>query len=119
MSETVKLIIEIPKEMMKALEVGNFGSKYNPYDVCWRVRNGTPLDDVKAEIAKPIQEECCYIGAARIQADTIKWCLEIIDNIGKAESEDFPQAKDIEPTVKGFVDTMDILDNIIGKESEE
>ena len=27
-------------------------------------------------------------------------------NFGKAESEGFPQAEDIEPTVKGFVDTM-------------
>lgn len=88
MSDTVKLIIKIPKEMMKALEVGNFVSKYNPYDVCWLVRNGIPLDDVKAEIAKPIQEECYYTGEARIQANTIKWCLEILDNIGKESEEE-------------------------------
>ena len=29
-----------------------------------------------------------------------------------AESEDFPQPEDIEPTVKGFADTMDILDRL-------
>lgn len=42
-----------------------------------------------------------------------------IDEDKSQESEaDFPQTKDIEPTVKGFVDTMDILDRIC-KEKEE
>lgn len=72
----MKLIIDIPDNEYKQ-------NKYY-YD---SVYHGTPLDDVKAEIAKPIQEECYYIGEARIQANTIKWCLDILDNIGKAESE--------------------------------
>ena len=45
-------------------------------------------------------------------------CLEIIDKYMTESESDFPQAKDIEPTVKSFVDTMDILDRIC-KESEE
>ena len=47
------------------------------------VANGTPFDsvieDIKAEISEPIQEDCYYVGTAKIQAETIKWCLEIID----------------------------------------
>ena len=90
MSDTVKLIIEIPKEMMKALEVGNFDSKYNPYDVCWQVRNGIPLDDVKAEIEKncdrinSIASILSYPQHREIQ----ELLCEILDNIGKAESEE-------------------------------
>lgn len=81
MSDTVKLIVEISKEMMKALEVGNFGSKYNPYDVCWLVKNGIPLDDVKAEI----REHCERYADGDIIADEV---IQAVDNIVKAESED-------------------------------
>ena len=92
MNDTVKLIIEIPKydyeEVGHLVADGIFDYNGVIATVCKAIANGIPLDDVKAEIAKPIQEECCYIGEARIQADTIKWCLEILDNIGKAESED-------------------------------
>ena len=78
MSDTVKLIIEIPKEMMKALEAGNFGSKYNPYDVCWLVRNGIPLDDVVDNIKADMKD--------MFDSEEL---FEIIDkHIGKAESEE-------------------------------
>lgn len=85
MSGKVKLIIEIPKEMMKALEVGNLDSKYNPYDVCWLVRNGIPLDDVKAEIKTfTITEKSEYdIGFN----DAVLKCFNILDNIGKESEE--------------------------------
>ena len=85
----MKLIIDISEEAKRHIDT--FKGKFLCGDGCdmiQAIQNGIPLDDVKAEIAKPIQEECCYIGEARIQADTIKWCLEILDNIGKAESED-------------------------------
>ena len=95
MSETLKLIIEIPKEMMKAMEVGNFGSKYNPYDVCWQVKNGIPLDDVKAEIEKQIERDFAFSETETLKvpchygiANGLQNAIRFLDNIGKAESED-------------------------------
>lgn len=38
-----KILIDIPKEMHKALEQGSFGAKYNMYDLVGVVMNGTPL----------------------------------------------------------------------------
>ena len=74
----MKLIIDIPKEMMKAIEEGNFVIKYNPYDVCWLVRNGIPLDDavnnIKADMKDMFDSEDLF---------------EIIDkHIGNTESEE-------------------------------
>lgn len=86
MSDTVKLVIDFPKDKYKdfvACYCGNLNCDW----LYKRVAEGIPLEDVKAEIGKPIQEECCYIGAAKIQADTIKWCLEILDSIGKEGEE--------------------------------
>lgn len=86
----MKLIIDIPDHLYNVIKNKECTNK----NVLTKaVENGTPLEDVKAEIAKPIQEECYYVGAAKIQADTIKWCLEILDNIGKAESEVKPNDK--------------------------
>ena len=52
MSETVKLIIEIPKELHEAL-LNGYEEPYSKMlsDV---VKNGIPLDDVKAEIDEKI-----------------------------------------------------------------
>ena len=81
MSETVKLIIEIPKEALNLIKT--FKGKFicNGYDLIQGVQNGIPLDDVKAEI------QDIYVGyrhGYEIMADV----LQIFDNIGKAESED-------------------------------
>ena len=46
MSEKVKLIIEIPKPMYESVQNGTYcGTLYE------ELKNGVPLDDVKAEIA--------------------------------------------------------------------
>lgn len=39
----MKIVIDIPKEMIKSLEQGNFGAKYNIYDLVECLMNGTPL----------------------------------------------------------------------------
>ena len=76
MSETVKLIIEIPKELHEALLNGY----EEPYSRMFSdvVKNGIPLDDVKAEMT-----------ALRYGSDTYKHAIddviEILDNIGKGE----------------------------------
>ena len=46
----MKLIVDIPQEMITALEQGSFGAKYNMYDLVGCLMNGTPLEDIKAEI---------------------------------------------------------------------
>ncbi len=40
----MKIIIDIDEEMIKALEQGCFGAKYNMYDLVGCVMNGTPID---------------------------------------------------------------------------
>lgn len=39
----MKIVIDIPKEMHKALEQGSFGAKYNMYDLVGCVMNGILL----------------------------------------------------------------------------
>lgn len=39
----MQIVIDIPGEMVKALEQGCFGAMYNIYDLCGCVMNGTPL----------------------------------------------------------------------------
>ncbi len=85
MNETIKLIIEIPKEMHEALLKG-YEEPYSREfsDV---VKNGTPLDTVKAEIRelRDSWEKDCY----HDEAEALNIALKIIDkHIGKAESND-------------------------------
>ena len=39
----MEIVIKIPEGMVKALEQGCFGAKYNIYDLCGCIMNGTPL----------------------------------------------------------------------------
>ncbi len=39
----MKVVIDIPEEMVMALKQGSFGAKYNMYDLVGCVMNGTPL----------------------------------------------------------------------------
>ena len=55
----MKIVIDIPKEMILSLEQGSFGAKYNLYDLIDRVMNGTPL---------PKCNECKYYeGVHKVQ----------------------------------------------------
>ena len=83
MCDTVKLIVEIPKEIYKASQI--IDVKYDdviqiPLEV---IKNGTPLDDVKVEI----KEKSFGIFDSPNLIKTID-VFEIIDNKGKAESEE-------------------------------
>ena len=78
MSDTVKLIIEIPKEEYELI-VGDEACGLHP--LTRAVAHGIPLDDVTAEIADlPTNMFEAYKLKSRV--------LYMLDNIGKAESED-------------------------------
>ena len=84
MSDTVKLIIEIPKEAKQAFDNAESndikGGYYDHGGIIGKaIQNGIPLDSVKAEIREQ-QKEYQEWGWAY---DDV---LEILDNIGK-ESE--------------------------------
>lgn len=78
MTDTVKIIIEIPKAMYESVQNGTYcGTLYK------ELKNGTPLDDVKAEISA---EAKGTMNDRR--AEGLYTALKIIDkHIGKAESE--------------------------------
>ena len=73
----MKLIIDIPKGTYEAVKVGTINQVLE-YKVWNAIKNGTPLDDVKAEMT-----------ALRYGSDTYKHAIddviEILDNIGKGE----------------------------------
>ena len=89
MSDTVKLIIEIPKPMYECIQNRLYCGSLYEY-----LEKGIPLDDVKAEI-----EQICqgidtvshneYENAVE-QGKEIAYenVISILDNIGKEESED-------------------------------
>lgn len=70
MSDTVKLIIEIPRNEYEYTCERTLSDRTFWDDA---IRKGVPLDDVKAKILKRIDEHCART-------------LDILDNIGK-ESE--------------------------------
>ena len=80
MSDTVKLIIEIPKEEYEFIKSSVLVPLKNSYSEL--IVNGIPLDDVRAEIEKDARGYRCdeFI-------DGINHALEIIDNIGKEIEE--------------------------------
>lgn len=39
----MKLIVDIPEEIIVALKDGSFGVRFNIYDLCGYLMNGTPL----------------------------------------------------------------------------
>ena len=92
----MKLIIDIPKGTYKAIEVGTINQVLE-YKVWNAIQNGTPLDDVKAEITEHHDihlgelKSRSNIGILMFGSDAydrgIKHAIEILDNIGKAESE--------------------------------
>lgn len=82
MSDTVKVIIEIPESDYKAI-CENKEDAITAHDTCRRIAHGTPLDDVKAEMEDLAERYKEY----RYANTYISLCIEILDNIGK-ESED-------------------------------
>ena len=118
----MKLIIDIPEEVLNTIK--SFKGKFickNGYDLIRGIQNGTPfdsvIDDIKAEISEPIQEDCYFIGQAKIQAETIKWCLEIIDKYISGKEFSFPEREneteaieEAEAIVKAFKYSLEALD---------
>ena len=90
MSEKVKLIIEITKEHYEATK--KLDKKY-PYMLAGgetAIAHGTPLDDVKAEIANLDRHKdkySCVFNRPDLIDLVVVDVLQILDNIGKAESE--------------------------------
>ena len=91
MSETVKLIIEIPKEEfeavkeLKAINIGGRGSGKGIIYACLNaVKNGTPLEEVRSEIKGMNHTIDCETFEVFVSQEAV---LEILDNVGKAESE--------------------------------
>lgn len=80
MSDTVKLIIEIPKEAYNVLLTEQVLPPH--IDVEWLLIHGIPLDDVIGKIEKLSTDYCGgYIGLDK------KEVLQILDNIGKESEE--------------------------------
>ena len=94
MSDTVKLIIEIPKEAKQAFDNAYINDLRGGYYDCGGVigkaiQNGTPLDDVKAEI-KAKYDSIPWRNKEYDDGwiEALEWVLDILNRIGKAESED-------------------------------
>lgn len=88
----MKLIIDVPEELYNGIECRNpeLETEYVCHELMKAVDNGTPLDDVKAEI----QAKYDSIPWRNNEYDdgwieALEWVLfSILDNIGKAESEE-------------------------------
>ena len=84
----MKLIIDIPDNVYEmVMNTGTFG--IYRFNTAKAIKNGIPLDDVKAEIqAKYDSIPWRYIQYDDGWIDALEWVLYILDNIDKAESED-------------------------------
>ena len=87
----MKLIIEIPEEAQKNIFkvrflIGGKEDRILQQIIINAIKNGTPLDDVKEKIDKAYHDLPRYYPFA---LNTFAIIVdEILDNIGKAESED-------------------------------
>ena len=82
----MKLIIDIPKGTYEAVRVGTINQVLE-YKVWNAIQNGTPLDDVKAEIMSKhfsIVEKNDFDNGRTYGYDE---CISILDNIGKGDKE--------------------------------
>ena len=83
MSDTVKLIVEIPKKVFEARKTGEI-SPWVTVPILDAVQNGTPLDDVKAEIKENIATR--ESNKSMVRNVGLYLALEIIDKyIGVSE----------------------------------
>lgn len=88
----MKLIIDISEENYK--EVKDYGINMFPA-VAQAIRNGIPLDSVKAEIEKQIERDFAFAETETLKvpchygiANGLQNAIRFLDNIGKAESEE-------------------------------
>ena len=81
----MKLIIDIPEGTYEAVKVGTINQVLE-YKVWNAIQNGTPLDDVKLKI----EQDMCFDMFNDYGNETAihKELWEILDNIGKGESEE-------------------------------
>lgn len=80
----MNLIIDIPKGTYEAVKVGTINQVLE-YKVWNAIKNGTLLDKVKAEIADIY---CGQYYENPPTADAVReMVLDILDNVGKAESQ--------------------------------
>ena len=87
MSDTVKLIIEIPKQAYELCKTLKSDSDDGIIGICAvnAIGNGTPLDDVKAEIEQTIKDYDKSGDYRRVRG--LWMALEILNNIGKESEE--------------------------------
>ena len=80
----MKLIIDISEEDRKDIGNIHFVREGLKFKIGKAIMNGTPLDDVKAEIktVMDMYKGCEYIGD-KARRDELWHVLEIIDNIGR------------------------------------
>ena len=80
----MKLIIDISEEIYQEAIKSGYSHLYDE-DVANAVADGTPLDDVKAEISEIAKDYDKFADYRRVRGLWI--ALEILDNIGKGESQ--------------------------------
>lgn len=92
MNDNIKLIIEIPKKEYEAfkeliaINIGRCSGKGIIQTCLNAVKNGTPLDDVKLKIEQDMSWDMFNDYGNETAIHKELW--EILDNIGKPESED-------------------------------
>ena len=84
----MKLIIDIPKDYYEIIkyDVNNHLTHYRPFEI---IANGTPFDSVIEDIKAEIDEQYDRVRPYNIDvAQGLEMALDILDRIGKAESEE-------------------------------
>lgn len=99
-SKTIKLIVEIPTETYLEIKEGSIVR--NAMASAEAIKNGIPFDPIKEEIG---YEYANTHGIYPEYASGLSHAYEIINK--RIDKTDFPQAKDIEPTVENFSKVLD------------
>lgn len=91
----MKLIIDIPEEAYEYVKATSYLGWLTTSEYAYVIKNGIPLDDVKAEIEKQIERDFAFSETETLKvpchygiANGLQNAIRILDNIGKAESEE-------------------------------
>ena len=92
MSDTVKLIIEMPADVYRKVQAHKsciVTTKQDDQEIVIGVRKGIPLDDIKTEIEEYKSTVDRAISEDELKIEGMKEayanCLEILDNVGKVD----------------------------------
>lgn len=87
----MEIVIKIDDDMVKAIEQGSFGAKYNTYDLVGCIMNGTPLENILDKTFDKLDKtivDALDKSENQVECQTLRWVLDVISEETKGADSD-------------------------------